>query len=366
MQAQRLVAQLGPAAHVRVLDAHDVVVEVVERTLAEGRFDVVLVLARERLAHFRVAHLVGNRGAARFEDGLHRFAHRGIRAARLPGEEEILSVGESRARHGAGPFHVLFHLRAVVSRRVLVPRNLHLPAFVAQVARHGGGEDKFVHTRHAVFPFQGRAFVAVSAAQVGRRARCAVAEDDELDAVEAQQFRPQFVAGIGIARVIGGVARVTVSVTVHLADLRRVVQCHGQSLEVQRPRVDVRVDAEVGGCAEEEGLARFIVGPRFDEDVARLRHVGIGERLRSVLQLQLDGVERVEELRRGVGQLGVSGVERSVDILLGDGLQLRFLHLVGAYGRGVVVAARSKGRQREQGAAQGCGKLGFFHNCWDG
>ena len=84
----------------------------------------------------------------------------------------------------------------------LVPRHFHLPALVAQVAGHGGGEDDFIDTAHGILALEPRALVAVGGAEVGRRAGRAVAEDDELDAVEAQQLGAQLVAGIGVAGVV--------------------------------------------------------------------------------------------------------------------------------------------------------------------
>ena len=108
----------------------------------------------------------------------------------------------------------------------LVPTGFKLEAVVTQVARNGNGIN-----HHVVSDFVDGTSVSV-------------AEEDVLQPMEAQQ---------GVAKTLAGDDGTVFGVKVfqHFRVVHEAVELG----LVQRPRVDVRVDAEVGGSTKEEGLA---------------------------------------------------------------------------------------------------------------
>ena len=364
VKTERLVAVSSEASsHVGILNAQDVVLEVHERHVTVGRLNVVHVLAGVRFPDFRHAHLIGDVGASCHENRFDGFAHRGVGAALLSGAEEVLTVGQAAASQRVGPFHVL-HFGDVFGGSVGVPGHFHLPAFVAEVTRHGGGEDDFVETADGIASREGSAGIVVRASQVIGGAWFAFSEEDELNAVEAQERLSEFLSGIGVAREAFGVILSAFLVGVHGSNLCRVGQCHCQALQVERPGVDVRVDAEVAGCAIEERLAGFIDGACAEERLASLCHLRVGQCFRCVAQFQFDGVERVEETGGGVRQQCIGRIDRAFDVLFVDGGEcchfLVFFRLGGVDDR-VVVTARDK---RDGGSSHGEGEhqvFGVFH-----
>ena len=132
-------------------------------------------------------------------------------------------------------------------RCVDVPAHFELEAAVAQVARNG---DDVGH--HVIGDFVHIAGLTLT-------------EKDELDAVEAEQGIAELLAGHH-AVFIGGEGGN------HVGTGHQVVE----SVFVERPRVDVWVDAEVGGGAKEEGLAHFPPLAGFEEGDGGGIHIGLG------------------------------------------------------------------------------------------
>ena len=175
-------------------------------------------------------------------------------------------------------------------RCIGVPAHFELEAAIAQVARHG---DDVGH--HVISDFVHIAGLTFT-------------EEDELDAVEAEQGVAELFAGYHAVFVVG-------QSTNHAVAAHQVVE----GVFVERPGIDVRVDAEVGGGAEEEGLAHFPPLACFKESDGGGIHVGLG----------LVSLQSFKVLNQGVclfSQIGIGGIHRVVEVLFDDGL---FCGLVG-------------------------------------
>ena len=165
---------------------------------------------------------------------------------------------------------------------VAEPADLQLEALVAQVACHGGSEDEFVLACDVT---SGKGFVILHALQGSKGAVLAVAEDDELDAVEAQLLFANKGTGIVDATVV--------EVVNNLA----AAQSLGQGRAVEGPRVNVGVDTEVGGGTVEERLAALPGRAGGDEGVANLVDVALCQRPGTILGF---GIDELVEQRRGL------------------------------------------------------------------
>ena len=257
------VALACHTAHVGVLHADDVVVEVLDGFLAVGGFDVGDILAVVGLADLGGAHFVGDGGAAVHD--LHDGGGAGgVGAARLPSVAHVGAEGVAVA-HGAVEFELFHHFAMVCGRLAAEPTHLQLEAAVAEVAGDGHHIDHLV-----VGDLRGALGLAIG-------------EEDVLDAVEAEQRVAETLAGHHVAVV--AVQRLNHGGTVH------------QGVEgglVQRPGVDVRVDAEVACGTEQEGLAHLPLGTGLQEDVAGGGYVGVG----AALLKRLQGVNQLGTLRR--------------------------------------------------------------------
>ena len=135
------------------------------------------------LADLGGTHLVGDVDAS-IGDGFEGVGEGGEGATCLTGLEHVLTVGVVTAVDGGVELQ-FFHQVFVVLRCVGVPAHFELEAAVAQVTRHG---DDVGH--HVVGDF-----VHV--------ARLAVTEEDELDAVEAEQGIAELLAGYHAVFIIG-------------------------------------------------------------------------------------------------------------------------------------------------------------------
>ena len=89
----------------------------------------------------------------------------------------------------------------------------------------------------------------------------AVAEQYELDTVEAEKALAE--------RVVGHLWSI---LAIEVLNHFRTFKQYEQLAQVKWPRVDVRVDAEVGSSTQQEGLALLIVRAGFEEFVAGVVH----------------------------------------------------------------------------------------------
>ena len=138
-----LVSHFLASSHIAVLDADHVVVKVNQRHMTVRRLDVVDVRTVCRLSHFLLTYLVGDVLASCHENCVHSQAPSGISTASLSSHKEILAVREVAAADGNRPFQ-FFHLCYMGSRSLLIPRNFHTEAAVAQVAGYGSRENHFI------------------------------------------------------------------------------------------------------------------------------------------------------------------------------------------------------------------------------
>ena len=109
----------------------------------------------------------------------------------------------------------------------------------------------------------------------------------------------------------------------------------------------MRVDAEVGGGAKEEGLAHLPPLTGFKEGDGGGIHVGLG-------LVGLQGFEVVDELFGLFSQVGVGGIHRVVEVLLDDGLFLGFVGFLGG-GLRIFVAGAEVHCEQEGCSDYGCG-----------
>ena len=190
------------------------------------------------------------------------------------------------------------------------PTHLELVAAVAEVAGHG----------HHILPLVG--------GDGAGAAGLAVAEEDVLDAVEAQQ---------GVAQTLAShhVAFLTVEGVNHGGTVHQRVE----GILVEGPAVDVRVDAEVASGTEEEGFALLPCLAGGEEGLASLTHAGISGV--GFEGRQLGG----QQLGFG-GQGAVGGSHRVVHKLFGYGGSLA---VVAAGVVVIVFAARGKRQGGNQG-----------------
>ena len=91
MQRFALVAAAFNTAHVGVLDAQNVVVEIIDGLLAIGRLNVGGIFAIVRLANLGSAHLVGD-GAATVHDDSEGTGAGGVSTACISGFQHVLTV----------------------------------------------------------------------------------------------------------------------------------------------------------------------------------------------------------------------------------------------------------------------------------
>ena len=289
------------AAHVGVLDASDVVVEVGDGFLTIGRFHVGHVFTRVALADLGGAHFIGDVDAA-VGDGFEGVGEGGEGATCLTGLEHVLTVGVVTAVDGGVELQ-FFHQVFVGLRCVGVPAHFELEAAVAQVTRHRNDVG-----HHVV-------------GDLIRIAGLTLTEEDELDAVEAEQGIAELLTGYH-AIFIGGEGGN------HVGTGHQVVE----GVFVERPRVDVRIDAEVGGGAKEESLAHFPPLAGFEEGNSGGIHVGLG----------LVGLQGFEVLHQSVclfSQAGVCGIHRVVEVLFHDGLFCGLVDFLGVVLRIFVAGA---------------------------
>ena len=200
-------------------------------------------------------------------------------------ETQVIAVGSLAASHRRGELAFLDTLLMGLWSLVAQPADFELEALVAQVASYGSGEDQFLFARDAT---TAEGLVIFRALQGCEGAVLAVAEDDELDAVEAQLLFTNEGAGIVDAAIV--------EVVEILNDLC-AAQGLGECRAVEGPRVDVGVDAEVGGGTIEERLAALPCRTGGDERGADTVDVALAECSRTELRLGLD--QLVEE-RRGL------------------------------------------------------------------
>ena len=169
--------------------------------------------------------------------------------------------------------------------------------------------------------------------QGGYGAVPAVPEQDELDAVETQQFLAQLGRGIRDA--------ILAAQEFHLL---RVGQFGCQAVHVQRPGVDMRVDAEVRRSAEQEGFGLF-------PGLAGLQELGADGVQFALAQFSgtffRGGGKQFIQLTAFLGEVAVGGVDHAGDILCRDGLH-RFLGVAQAAGFPAVSLAGC-GRHAEGG-----------------
>ena len=190
-------------------------------------------------------HLVGDVEAA-VGDGFEGVGEGGEGATRLTGLDHVLTVGVVTSVDGGVELQ-FFHQVFVGLRCIGVPAHFELETAVAQVARNGNDVG-----HHVVGDFVHIAGLTLT-------------EEDELDAVETEQ---------GIAELFSGYHAVFIGGEGgnHVGTAHQVVE----GVFIERPRVDVGVDAEVGCGAEEEGLAHFPPLAGFEEGDGGGIHVGLG------------------------------------------------------------------------------------------
>ena len=123
-----------------------------------------------------------------------------------------------------------------------------------------------------------------------------------------------------LAELVGGVCNAVVAV-VELRYLVAVLQFGDKSVKVERPSVDVRVDAEVCGCAVEEGFRLLPIASGFKEGGAYLVYFGLGDAVRVGLELLLGGVQLVVQTPGVLGKVAVSWVRRLVKLCVCGVLQ---------------------------------------------
>ena len=171
----------------------------------------------------------------------------------------------------------------MVGRRIGIPAHFQLEAAVAKVTGDGH------HVGHHVI---------IDLIDVPG---LSLAEQDVLDAVEAQQSVAELFTSHGTVLIVS-------------QHLNHVVTGHQviEGILIQRPRVDVRIDTEVGGGAEQEGLALLPPLAGFEEAHGSLVEVGLG----LVFLQSLQAVHQVLGLRC---EVAVSGIHRLVEVLLDDG-----------------------------------------------
>lgn len=128
-----------------VLNRADVVLEVIERALAVRRLDIVLVLARVRIADLCVGDLVTDVLTSSDDDGVHGCLPSTVSTSGVACCKEVLTIGIVAAVDGCCVFEFL-HAVLVFLGRVFVPRHFHLPALVAQVKGDDLCEDQFLFT----------------------------------------------------------------------------------------------------------------------------------------------------------------------------------------------------------------------------
>ena len=131
--------------------------------------------------------------------------------------------------------------------------------------------------------------------------------------MEPQKSRTEVDAGILIAVFAG-----------HGLNLAVVGQRSFEHVEVERPRVDVRVDAEVSSSAEEERLARFIVGTGMKKNGTRRVNFVLCDSA-AVQDLVAHGHELVSKDSCAVCQHPIGGIKRSVQILFGKSFDFLFV-----------------------------------------
>ncbi len=167
----------------------------------------------------------------------------------------------------------------------------------------------------------------------------AVAEEDKLDAVEAEQLLAQLGGGVGdtvFARKGGYFLGV--------GEFRR------QTVRIERPGVDVRIDTKVGSGAEEEGLGLLPTLAGLEELGADGIDLTLGQLVHAFLRGSGDQIIQFAGL---AGQVAVGGVDHVRNVLFRN--FLHFLLVGGQASELVVLLAAGDG-----GEAESENKV-FFH-----
>ena len=164
--------------------------------------------------------------------------------------------------------------------------------------------------------------------------------------METEQLLTEFVAGVCVAA-----PRAVVSY-VHSLDLQIVGQRLRQSRKVERPSVDMRVDAEIGCRAEKECLALLVGRACLKENVADILHVGVLNRAVTHFFAQVN--HSVAKLVGIASKQFVGFVYSCAYELFGDGFHLLFFlrKLASAGCRLVVVVARCEACHRKHAGKQ--------------
>ena len=282
MQRLRVVALALDAAHPNVLDAADVVGEVGDRHIAVGRLDIGNILAVPSGVDFGAAHLVGDIDAT-LEDGDESGGAGAIGTSRLASIFDVPAIAVARASDVVGKLDVVEFIDMALRGVVAQPADFELIAAVAEVAGHSDD----------IGPLVGR--------DIGDLLRLSIGKKDELDAMETEQ-------GIAEALASDDIAVIGVESGYHSRTAHKSVE----GTFVQGPRIDVRVDAEIAGGAEEEGLAPLPPSASLEESLAS----GIQAILRRV---DFESGQLVGQRACRLSQSRIGGSDGVVDELRSDG-----------------------------------------------
>ena len=195
-----------------------------------------------------------------------------------------------------------------------VPCHFHLETTVAQVASHGCGIDEFLQTSDMGTDF-GKGLVAFFCLQVGNLAIGTITEDDKLDAMESEQLLSQLSSCVCNAVF-----------TLKFGHLVGVLQCGGQSVGIQGPCVDVRIDTEVGGGTIEECLALLPLFAGLKEYLADVVDITLINTCRVGLEPCCHIGQTAVQAVGGIGNRSVCLVNGVGDILRGNGFHPLFIH----------------------------------------
>ena len=132
---------------------------------------------------------------------------------------------------------------------ILVPANLKTIDRVAQVARHSLSKDHLVFTTEAG-EVESVLIISIVAVQLSSLAGLTVAEENELNTVEAEHRLTE--VGISFCSIC------VLVIGIITLDELVVVQCLTEGSQVERPCIDVRVDIIVGSGTHQESLALLI------------------------------------------------------------------------------------------------------------
>ena len=137
----------------------------------------------------------------------------------------------------------------------------------------------------------------------------ALPEEDEFNAMETQQFLSEFRSGIGDSVL-----------ALEHVDLLCVRKGRRERLGIQRPGVNVRVDAESGRRTIEEGFRLLPVRTGLEEGLADGVDLALGQGRHAFLR---SGGEGVVQIFRLVCQVFVRGIHHTGNIILHDGFHLQ-------------------------------------------